>query len=725
MRPLLTIICLLFLPLAATAQSTYPMTNMERDFWVLFLPNTGGSHQLPSDSCTLVATGPHDADISIVTLDDSVTVHLTGGGMTEYLCGTNAEVRGRAFHVTSTAPIALYARNAILSSHDVAMIIPTLCLGTKYIAQSAAAASGDTEMLGIVATEDSTLVTVHLVNPMGIPIPPPDIDAPADGMLEIPLQRGEAYIVSTQTHRTYGVFSGMDITSNGRPFALFQGNSAAHVPVGDQYNGGHLYEQAVPYSQWGHVHLIGGIGEPDRCYFLMTSADDGNRAYFNTQTPQSGETMSLDRGRSANYVQETHHYAAVSNYTTGRMGYTMRLASYGSGGYCGGPSSVMIPSIEHGVQEAWFTVQEFDPLQENRLIIFCDTALVHGLRLDGMPVNDSSWTPYLRVQPYRIPIGLGPHRLEIDSGTFVAFVYGLRNGLDNSFANPVGMALDPYPRDSLYRTDTICRFEAYRWGPFHWNDGDLTDTGTFQLVRSMFAPDTVHRYHLTLTVLPAYRILINDTLMPGDTLRIADSTLTQPGTYTFRLTAADGCDSTIVVTLASCQPEICYNLSRPFIDYDHPVVTFTDCTQGSTHSRWLFSDGSTYSGRSLRHPFRHPLPDSLNVTLHTCNHHGCCADTTFPLPVQIRSVWFPNTFTPGAGSNDRFGATTSMDVDKYELVIFNRRGQEVFHTTDIHTLWDGTRGGTPLPQGAYVYRWNLRDRNNDIYHGTGTVTLIR
>ncbi len=715
------------LSLPTQAQISHAMTNMARDFWVMFLPNTGGTHQLPTDSCTLIATGPEAADITIATLDDSVTLHLNAGALVEYLCGTNDDVRGRAYHVTSTADIALYARNAIFGSHDVAMIIPTLCLGTKYIGQSAAAASGDTEMLGIIATEDSTVVTVHLVNPNGVPIVPDDIDAPANGMLEIPLQRGEAYIVSTQIHRTYGTFSGLDITSNGRPFALFQGNSAAHVPTSDNYTGNHLFEQAVPYNQWGHVHLTGGVGEPDRNYFLMTSADNNNRAYFNTQTLQYGETMSLDRGRSSTYVQETHHYAAVSTYTTGRMGYTLLLCGYGTSGFCGGPSSVMIPSVEHGVQQAWFTAQQFDPYQENHLIIFCDTGYVHGLRLDGVPVNDSSWLPFLPVQTYRTTVDCGPHRLEADSGTFVAFIYGLRNGLDNSYANPVGMALDPYPRDTLDRTDTTCQYEAYEWGPFHWADGALTDTGYRYLERTLFDPDSIHLYRLHLTVLPAYRSEVRYALMPGDTVVVEDTVIATPGTYIFRHTAANGCDSTLSVVVDYCTaPTPCVELSRPFFDFEYPVVTFTDCSEGAVSSQWTFSDGVALTNRQVRRQLHHPLPDSLVVALHTCNAGGCCADSLFTVYTKARSVWFPNAFTPGSGDdNARFGVFTSLDVEHYKLYVYNRQGQLLFFTDDPAVRWDGTHDGRPCSQGVYNYRWHLRDAYGFARNGTGTVTLLR
>ena len=727
MRRLLTILCLLTVSLTATAQSPYAMTNMARDFWVMFLPNTGGSHQLPLDSCTLIATGPEAADISIVSADDSVTLHLAAGGKTEHLCGTNAEVRGKSYHVTSTADIALYARNAIWVSHDVAMIIPTLCLGTKYIVQSAAATQGDTEMLGIVATEDSTVVTVHLVNPNGVPIPPDDIDAPADGLLHIPLQRGEAYIVGTQVHRTFGAFSGMEVTSNGRPFALFQGNSAAHVPTSDQYNGGHLYEQAVPYSQWGHVHLTGGVGEPDRCYFLMTSADDNNRCYFNTQTPLPGEYMSLNRGQSSNYVQETHHYTAVSTYTTGRMGYTLRLASYGSSGFCGGPSSVMLPSVEHGVQRAWFTAEEFYPYQDNHLVIFCDTAFIHGLRLDGVPVSDSSWWPFLPVQTYRTTVDNGVHRLEIDSGTFVAFLYSLQNGYNDSYANPVGMALDPYPRDTLYRTDTVCALNAYHWGPFHWDDGALTDTGTLHLVRNVYDPDTVHRYYLTLTVLPSFRLEERHSLIPGETIAVEDTVLATPGTYIFHHTMANGCDSMLTVVLDYCAaPVPCVEANLPFIDFDHPVVTLSDCTEGEHSRTWRFSDDSTpITAPRVRRQLRHPLPDSLEVSLTVCDPAGCCADTAFVLPTRLRSVWFPNVFTPEGDSDNCFGCTTSVEVAGYSLEVYNRHGQQVFSTTDPADTWDGTLGGRPCPQGTYVYHWSVTDPYGFRQTGTGTITLLR
>lgn len=271
--------------------------------------------------------------------------------------------------------------------------------------------------------------------------------------------------------------------------------------------------------------------------------------------------------------------------------------------------------------------------------------------------------------------------------------------------------------------DTLCAGLDYAGHGF--SPGTLDQPGTYTFTRTECTDTAALLHRLTLTVLPVADTVLHDTLTPGDTLWVAGNAITAAGTYRFRLTAGNGCDSTVTLHLASCLPVPCLALSRDFIDYDHPVVTFTDCTEGSTHSLWRMSNGTTLTGQSVRHQFRHPLPDSLTVSLHSCNRHGCCADTTFPLPLHIRSVWFPNTFTPGAEDNNRFGCVTSVEATAFELTVFNRRGMKVYTTADPAARWDGTLGGNPLPQGTYLYQWHIKDSHGLVKNGAGTITLIR
>ncbi len=65
----------------------------------------------------------------------------------------------------------------------------------------------------------------------------------------------------------------------------------------------------------------------------------------------------------------------------------------------------------------------------------------------------------------------------------------------------------------------------------------------------------------------------------------------------------------------------------------------------------------------------------------------------------------PNAFTPnGDGQNDIFHPYPFCFIDRIELSIFNRWGQQVFSTTDPNIDWDGTSAnGDALATGTYYY----------------------
>ena len=90
------------------------------------------------------------------------------------------------------------------------------------------------------------------------------------------------------------------------------------------------------------------------------------------------------------------------------------------------------------------------------------------------------------------------------------------------------------------------------------------------------------------------------------------------------------------------------------------------------------------------------------------------------------TLYVPNTFTPGEQSNTIFRVQGSEILD-FEMYIYNRRGQMVYHTYDINQGWDGRFDGMECPQGAYVYR--LRYRTSIIQNSwesmSGTLLLIR
>lgn len=88
----------------------------------------------------------------------------------------------------------------------------------------------------------------------------------------------------------------------------------------------------------------------------------------------------------------------------------------------------------------------------------------------------------------------------------------------------------------------------------------------------------------------------------------------------------------------------------------------------------------------------------------------------------------PNAFTPnGDGINDAWiPMGDRVDLETYDLRVFDRWGQELFASSDFHTGWDGNSGGSAIPTGVYTFRIQVRDaltHKRDILFGH--VSLIR
>ena len=169
-------------------------------------------------------------------------------------------------------------------------------------------------------------------------------------------------------------------------------------------------------------------------------------------------------------------------------------------------------------------------------------------------------------------------------------------------------------------------------------------------------------------------------------------------------------------------------LENDYINFDFPAVSAEDVSPYRHHTHWTFSDGYTHDGFKVNRQLSDMmLGDSLDIYMQTCNIANCCADTSTTIYVKPFFHWFPNVFTPAADANNRFGIVTSLPLIGYELYIYNRQGQLMFHTTNSAEQWDGTCNGRPCPTGAYAYSYRVAFDNNDktVFTGRGTVTLLR
>jgi gliding motility-associated-like protein len=125
-------------------------------------------------------------------------------------------------------------------------------------------------------------------------------------------------------------------------------------------------------------------------------------------------------------------------------------------------------------------------------------------------------------------------------------------------------------------------------------------------------------------------------------------------------------------------------------------------------------------------------PDELGPNIYTVNvdQNGCSADLS--VEVFVRStlcdephIFMPNAFSPNNdGENDRLRVRGSF-IDSYQLMIYNRWGEEVFSAESLGQSWDGTYKGEQLPPDIYGYYLQVNCPNGQVFTKQGNITLLR
>ena len=792
------------------------------DFWATFLCNDDD----PTNSAlSLIATGAQQASVTVTNpvTGWTQTASMPAGGKVQInlpVASTipSGQTHNIGYHITSTAPVTLYACNFKEGSWDFAQIFPTFAIGDNYIVQNYTNNSDHPANVAFVATENGTNLS------MVLPCTVTGLSLPAGSQYTATLDSGQSLMLRANPG---GDFSGMEVSSNCKPFALFQGCAAGRVGDNGTNSGrDHFFEQALSPAMWGTEFVADASlnrSEGDRV--VVTAGADNCTVQINGSI-----VTTLMRGQSYEHTLASNTTAHI---ITSQPSYAcLYLVSYRNGGTRGDPGAATLPPVNRWVCHSDFMLHQCNNNPSSQyyianpyINIIAENTAVGTLALDGMVIPASQFLPIAGTSfsHTRMHIDYGAHTLDAgDAGTFSARAYGLGQWV--GFAYNIDMLVDTMERclpqlhhDTITYSDSVCMGLSYLSpmeivcgnttylppsGLIYVPSSETAEAGILERWSNWVEDDTlVHHLHLMLTVLPTYDTTVLLFLIPGDTLFFLGDTLTQACNRTYPLQSVYGCDSLVDLflnyadvslhpssqggcpgseviltaegthiynwsstpydpeldsqqgqnpvtvhpnvtttynlndasgyTVASVTvgveppPTLCIETNRDFIDFDHPVLTFHDCSPDRYSSSWIFSDGYTLNGERARRQFQPPLPDTITVTLHSCNQYNCCVDTTLGFHPEIRSVWFPNIFTPNEQQNNRFVAVTSCQVAEFEIFIYNRWGLLVWHSTDILAPWDGTHDGTPVPQGAYAYRWYIKDLHGDRWSGTGTVTLLR
>jgi gliding motility-associated-like protein len=162
-----------------------------------------------------------------------------------------------------------------------------------------------------------------------------------------------------------------------------------------------------------------------------------------------------------------------------------------------------------------------------------------------------------------------------------------------------------------------------------------------------------------------------------------------------------------------------------------PTITMNnESSYFVTYWNWNFGDGVTLAPNTSSPSHTYPS-DSANNYLVTLIVHTVdgCADTVSHQIIIGPSFTFymPNAFSPnGNGTNDYFfGSGTG--ISKYDLWIFDRWGNMIFHGHHIDDKWDGKSNSSKEVALIDVYVWKvtLIDVFNKTHDYIGTVTLTK
>lgn len=147
-------------------------------------------------------------------------------------------------------------------------------------------------------------------------------------------------------------------------------------------------------------------------------------------------------------------------------------------------------------------------------------------------------------------------------------------------------------------------------------------------------------------------------------------------------------------------------------------ILYLDARIGNS-SQYLWQDGSTQ-----------PIFIVTKPGTYQVKTKNICPITSSALTVHYHSchcvISFPSAFTPNHdGRNDEFLPKFDCDFTDYSLKIYNRWGQQIFHSISNTKAWDGTYNGIPQPIGTYTYLFTYRIEAGERKTDYGQITLLR
>ncbi|MBS1948804.1 MAG: gliding motility-associated C-terminal domain-containing protein [Bacteroidetes bacterium] len=196
-----------------------------------------------------------------------------------------------------------------------------------------------------------------------------------------------------------------------------------------------------------------------------------------------------------------------------------------------------------------------------------------------------------------------------------------------------------------------------------------------------------------------------------------------PGTY--HLTATDICNNTSSASVKVSYDTSLLSAGKSFL-LCKSQDTALSATAGFSGYQWLPT--GAILGSAMSQTIQIAPSATTDYIVRATSPNGCLLSDTLKVTVEdcLDKLVMPTAFTPNNdGINDVVKPKVFGPLEKYELYIYNRWGQLVFHSSSPGEGWDGKLNGAAQSSGMFVWACRYRFAGENEKTGRGSFLLIR
>ena len=269
--------------------------------------------------------------------------------------------------------------------------------------------------------------------------------------------------------------------------------------------------------------------------------------------------------------------------------------------------------------------------------------------------------------------------------------------------------------------DTTTEFSAIACESYEWNDITYSSSGDYdQHLFTNLGCDSLVILHLSVG--SPSTTYIEDTICSGDNYDRYNFHI--PASVTFDLeefetvqqaTSIYGCDSSIYLQLTVFDTSLSIIPQGNNFCEDMSEVLLVD----GSFTDYIWSTGDVTDMITVFEPGIYSV---------TASSMQCSAKASYTiLPCDI-VIFAPNAITASKsdGINDYFSikSTHLSRIKDFEIIIFNRWGEQVFSSNDKYFYWDGKVNGKIYPDTIYQYIIRYKSESGKSYVQKGTVVVL-